>query len=320
MANTNTNIIAGSWKTLTQLPVAGISNGYLLTDNQHLFMVGGATDAATSGTRQVYAAVAHADGSIGNWRQVGAVPKTMAFFSGTLENNNLIVLVGGNTTSPLNTVYSAEIQSDGQLSSFITTSIAGITTGRNPGVAQYRGKTYYVGGNTTGQSGAAVLMGSVNAVSGEAAWSVVTPLPMGLLGGYAFAYENFLYYVGGSTTGLAAGAIATVYSAPINGDGTLGSWTAVANMPATLHRFAAVVYKGRLIVLGGQDTTSANSRMIYWANLSRGGKIGSFNTDDAQLPVAQRNGHAAVIGNRLFLAGGFTTDRIPNVWSTPLSY
>jgi hypothetical protein len=309
------NVSAGSWKACNQLPV-GKTNGWLLTDGRYLFYVGGATAASLTGTNDIQSALVNSDGTISSWKLAGTLPKVMAFFSGTVDNG-WMVLGGGNTASPVDSIYLGQLSSDGTVGS-MTYLRAPISSFRNPGVVAYKGKVYYVSGNDSGSGGQQVLALNIAKQIQTSTWQTVNSLPTGLQGGIAVEYGGYLYWAGGSTDGSGANGSSKVYSALINGDGSLGAWKVAGQMPKALHRFGAVVYNGKLIIVGGQDTSFNNSQAMYWATLGQGGTIGTFQTDDVVLPVALRNCSAAVVGNKLFLAGGFTTARIPNVWSIQL--
>ena len=46
-------------------------------------------------------------------------------------------------------------------------------------------------------------------------------------------------------------AVSTVYTAPINADGTLGTWTTGTSLPSVLCSSQAIVTKNRVYLLGG---------------------------------------------------------------------
>jgi hypothetical protein len=310
------SITAGQWSSLTPLPEAK-SNGWLLSEGRNLYYVGGTTNASATGSPQVYQALVGGDGSIGAWSHVATVPKYMGFFSGVLTEGNMI-LAGGNTVSPVNSVYVAPMQ-PGQPGSFTYMGVP-ISSFRNPGVAYHNGRIYYVGGNTTAANGKQVWIGQFSLQSGVSTWTPGPDLPSGRQAGVAFVHRGHLFYAGGSTTGAGSGAIAEVISAKINGDGSLEPWKAAGNMPVALHRFAGVVYHDRLLILGGQDTSLVNSGKMYHAKINGDGTLDEFFEEEVALPMAHRNSCAAVVGNRLYLASGFTTVRLANVWTIPLQF
>jgi hypothetical protein len=80
-------------------------------------------------------------------------------------------------------------------------------------------------------------MASVDPTAGTVGpWQALTsPLPQQLVGMSATVYNGFLYVAGGLTTGALPSA--AVFSAPINADGTLGTWTTATNALPTATAF-----------------------------------------------------------------------------------
>ena len=70
----------------------------------------------------------------------------------------------------------------------------------------------------------------------------------------------------GGTNGTAA--VSTEYTAPINSDGTLGTWTTGTNLPGPLYASQAVVTNSRVYVLGGY--TGAYLSTVYSAPFAGG--------------------------------------------------
>ena len=94
----------------------------------------------------------------------------------------------------------------------------------------------------------------------------------------------------------------TVYTAPINADGTLGTWTTDANLPAAFNASQAVVTKNRVYLLGGY-TGSAGLATVYTAPINNDGTIGSW-VAGTSLPGALAFSQAVVTRNRVYLFGG----------------
>ncbi len=104
-----------------------------------------------------------------------------------------------------------------------------------------------------------VYMASVNTTTGAVGtWTALTStLPQALVGPAVTLYNGHIYVVGGLTTGGTPSA--SVYSAPVNPDGTLGSWTTATNSYPTPVAFAtAFGFGGNLYVLDGDTNTSTD--------------------------------------------------------------
>ncbi len=127
-----------------------------------------------------------------------------------------------------------------------------------------------------------VFMASVDATTGAVGtWTALTnTLPQQLVGMSATVYNGFLYVAGGLTTGGLPSA--AVYSAPINADGTLGTWTTATNALPTAAAAAfgtMFAFGGKLYFIGGDPNNSitpntqgvgTNSNNVYYASSLRG--------------------------------------------------
>jgi hypothetical protein len=113
----------------------------------------------------------------------------------------------------------------------------------------------------------------------------------------------YLYVIGGGNNGIVQN---TIQRATINADGTLGAFTP---MPTTLNTargaHTATVIGNFLYVIGGTDGTNQLAS-VERAPILPGGSLGSFTTLTAAALNTAREGHAvAVVGNRLYVVGGF---------------
>ena len=68
-----------------------------------------------------------------------------------------------------------------------------------------------------------------------------------------------MYLLGGHTGGA---AVSTVYTAPINEDGTLGTWTTATSLPVALHASQAIVTNSRVYLLGGDAVSTVYTAPI----------------------------------------------------------
>jgi hypothetical protein len=99
-----------------------------------------------------------------------------------------------------------------------------------------------------------VFMASVDPTTGAVgAWTQLTSnLPASLVGPGAALFNDHIYVVGGlQTSGIPSSA---VYSAPINSDGTLGTWTTSTNpYPVTVAFPTVLGFAGNIYVINGDD-------------------------------------------------------------------
>lgn len=133
----------------------------------------------------------------------------------------------------------------------------------------------------------------------------------------AVVWDSFIYLIGG-TDNLAAGAQSSIYSARIQGNGQLGLFTKIADLPVAVSKHAAVIWRDKLIIMGGQDASAANHAEMWIASLQPSGQLGAITTEALALPVALRNVRCVSDGKRLWLTSGFSTVRIADVYSLRL--
>jgi hypothetical protein len=75
-----------------------------------------------------------------------------------------------------------------------------------------------------------------------------------------------VYLLGGYN---GSGWVSTVYTAPINSDGSLGTWTTGTSLPGVLGYSQAIVTKNRVYLLGGYNG-SAYVSTVYTAPILGG--------------------------------------------------
>ncbi|MBI2362286.1 MAG: hypothetical protein HYV15_02740, partial [Elusimicrobia bacterium] len=134
-------------------------------------------------------------------------------------------------------------------------------------------------------------------------WRTAGRLPAGGSGCKAFVAARTLF-VGGCAA--ASGTDARVHAAVLRGDAALGPWTSVAQ-PAPAHSAAMVHAAGRLYLLGGSTGVPPRTAAVHSIAVRPGGFDGEFRDEEPMPAAAQHNG-AAVVGGRLYSAGGITGD------------
>ncbi len=184
---------------------------------------------------------------------------------------------------------------------------------------------YVTGGQTGGASPAnrtdarfleLTLSGGVFTV--DTAWTDVQDMPAGRAfhSLAAATCENssvaagtaHLYSVGGQASAAdAPGGTDAVYSSMATlSDGTLGSWQVAGTLPAARWGHSAIVYRGRLFVVGGYDTTGNPVDTIFQADVRSDGSLGTFSTSQTTLPMAAGSTAITAFGGKMYMFGGET--------------
>src|SRR5574342_247699 len=206
-----------------------------------------------------------------SWTATTALPVGLSGHSaafavvGGASPTNLVYVTGGadSTYAPRNNVYYATIGTDGQLSSWTTTSAlpaaaafhaSGVATRANSRI-KAPGFIYVLGGatNAAGAPTATIYRGTLDSLSGAVTgWTTLTvtlPAPVHSLG--AVIFRGDLYIAGGSSGGNAP--VASVYRARIDSTGALGAWTAEASLPFGRSYDGLGQFGGYLYAFGGDS-------------------------------------------------------------------
>jgi hypothetical protein len=236
---------------------------------------------------------------------------------GTSSSSAFAVVTGGfNGTANTSTVWANNLNQDGTVGSATNTTWTTVMTNPLPTTLAHHamaeaddtnslvplGKryVYVVGGqvNFTDVGGTdTVYMASVDSTAGSVGtWTALTStLPKPLFGLTATVHNGYLYVVGGlDATGTPVNA---VYSAPVNSDGTIGSWTTAANTLPTARAFGnMVVFGGIIYYLNGDPSASIppNDQGVgdndgYYASAVRG-VVGTWTLNGNSTPANRAKG------------------------------
>ncbi|HEV2487739.1 MAG TPA: hypothetical protein VGT08_19620 [Terracidiphilus sp.] len=236
------------------------------------------------------------------WSTTVALPKPMTGLRavavpGSNSNTAFAITTGGydgstNTT----TVWANNLNQDGTVGGGTTTWTTIVTNPLPTTLAHHAmakaddtnslvplGKRfiYVIGGqvNSTDTGGTAkIYVASVDSTAGTVGiWTSLTnALPQPLLGMSATVHNGYLYVAGGlNTNGVCVGA---VYSALVNSDGTLGTWTTSTNSLPTPTAFGTMfVFGGIIYYINGDPNSSippnsqgVGDNWVYYASALRG--------------------------------------------------
>lgn len=143
-------------------------------------------------------------------------------------------------------------------------------------------------------------------------WTAGTSLPATKSRAAVLVTKNRVYLIGGRTSS----AVSTVYTAPINADGTLGSWTTSTSLPGVLSDSTIIATKSRVYLMGGW--TSAAVATVYTAPINTDGTLGSWTTSTS-LPGVLSSSAGVVTENRIYLLGGRTSAAVSTVYTAPIN-
>lgn len=234
-------------------------------------------------------------------------------------NGYIYALAGYNVNNggSLNDLLYAKVNvSDGSISDFRTSSVTVIPRW-DLRAAVNNGYVYAMGGCNVGAPPASCtsMTGTVqtfqlyNNYSGSPKGYVAgSQYPTDRYGASATILNGYVYMAGGCTSAATDCSTATnsVVYAPIQADGTLGTWTATQNLLLPLAWGKLEAVGGTLYYIGGQTSGSNNgSQNIYWVKPDANGAITTTWASTANgLPSGRTRMGAAVWNDRIYIVGG----------------
>jgi len=298
----------------------------------YIYLAGGGTSAGGQSST-VYFATINSSGNI--VRADGAATAawdTTTALSGRPRRrgvavgvNGYIYVIGGHdgsgTPATLDDIQYAKIdQTTGDLGAW-TTSTTAITPRWNEGAAAANGYVYVVGGCTNGappgscsaQSGVNEKVQVYNNYSASPASYTSVGDGLFVTDRYAAAstiYNGYMYVAGGCTTATdCTTATNNVQVAPLNADGTVGTWanTTDDTLPLAKAHGQMEVVGGTLYFIGGQASGStAGTVDIYYGTPDASGQVTAWNTVNTSndLPAGRTMHSSTVWNNRIYVTGG----------------
>jgi len=240
-----------------------------------------------------------ASGTITSWTTGTSLPGVLKDSQAVVTKNRVYLLGGSNDSSYLATVYTAPINSDGTLGTWTTgTSLPGNL--KQSQAVMTKDRVHLMGGDN-GSSVSTVYTAPVNSDGTLGTWTTGTSLPAAKHTASAVVTKDRVYLMGGDN---GSGLVSNVYTAPVNSDGTLGSWSTTTSLPGGL-RFSQAVVNGNWVYLLGGGTPNAVST-VYRARVYDDGSLGAWSTDTS-LPGVLRMSQAVVVKNYVYLLGGSIT-------------
>lgn len=281
--------------------------------NGYLYTLGGCTTYVTSNCTAFSSAVQYS--AINPGGTLGTSSTTTSFTTGRYGHalaikDNYIYLLGGcsassagTCTNYLNDVQVGRIESNGTIGSWQTTT--SFTTARHSHRAVISGNYIYISGGTTGtiQTGVQYATINTNASFSLSSWTATSSLSNARESHGFVAYNGYVYALGGYS---GSAALSSVEYAVVNGDGTLGTWTASTPLVMGLYGHGAAVYNGRMYVSGGCSAgacTTYNSK-THQAEVFSNGQLHSWDTSINNFTTARTDAGFAIYEGNLYVTGG----------------
>ncbi|MDD5688349.1 MAG: fibronectin type III domain-containing protein [Elusimicrobia bacterium] len=298
------SIFKESWVTESNNLSQGLSGLAMATYNGRLYVVGGFNSGIS--TPSVYSSLIDGNGNVGSWtNEANQMPQGRYNHAAAVWNGKLYV-AGGLSS---NTVYSAPINGDGSIGVW---GAQGNTLPQNLDyhtMVAWGSSLYVVGGINGGTPQNTVYRSSVSGNGTVGVWNVETALPKALYGHAMSIYNGKLYVAGGEDFSFTISSC--VYTAPINGDATVGSWTQEPfSLPSGGAKYLSMcIDNNKIVVTGGNNSGAKNT--VYSSTITANGGVGVWTVEPKTLPL-QLDSHAMTTYNgRFYLAGGANSGGVP---------
>lgn len=299
-AKINSNGTISNWQTSTNL-AASFSNGGFGFSNNTIYLISGLQGGSRVKNVLYLKTRSGGSGATSAWSTSPSTFTAQRTRHASAVHNGYLYVIGGVTTGSsylLSSQY-AKINDDGSVGSWSA------TTGLPIGLADmssltYAGRIYLFGGRTSDANPVnTVYMSSINNDGTLGSWNTTTALPSNRAESAIAARSGYVYLLGGTD---GSSVLNTVISAPVNGNGSVGSWSAATSFDGARRGAVAVTSENYIYIIGGAND-STHLKDVQYAQMGSGGSIGSWsNTTD--LTYARSATTASLVNGFLSIYGG----------------
>lgn len=311
------------WQSSTtaeqRLPV-GLSEHAATISGDTLLVTGGRSNGSPQA--QVYATSALTDGLPAAWHTAPALPRPL-YEHVTVATGSRFWTIGGNDgQSDQRMVYTAELHADGTLSDWAAHSCALPQSLSSLAAVVFHDAIYLSGGRNGYEEQTPIHRLQAAQADTGSCWQMVGRLPLPLAE-HAMAVANGFLFVSGGITNAGGYLLDTVYAAPIQADGTLGTWRTLNGtpLPMKLSSHSMLTINDTLYLVGGLDGGLPSARHeIFRATVHADGTLDAWQEmDSASLPQSRYN-HAAVATDLYLgiIGGHYNAQDMADVLVTPL--
>jgi hypothetical protein len=265
---------------------------------------------------------ANASATISSWALTSPLSLSIASQSVFVYNDKIFNISGANSGVPANSLYSS-ITFNGDLTAWANSALPPSAQLWHA-FSQKDNKFYLLGGaNDSIVNMSSVFLGVFDSSTNQITWQSLTPLPQTLALGASTIIGNKIYFAGGNPTptyGIDSNTNQNIYSADINADGTIGSWSVAGTLPDRLIGFGMLEINNSLYIFGGSGL-SGYSDNVRRATVNPDGTISNTWESLTSLPNAIWRFGITKSGNTLVVAGGQVSDGsvVPDVFYTNIN-
>lgn len=232
------------------------------------------------------------------WYKAANIPATNAYSQVIVTKNRVYMLSRYSGTAYTATVYTTTIDANGVLGTWTTASVT-IPQALSYSQAIVLNNYVYLIGGYNGAYRANIYRAVINTDGTIGNFVSYASLPVTISHSQALITKGRIFLVGGYVGGVVSNR---VYTALIDVNGNIGSWSQAASLPIPSHSHCATVIRDRIYVIGGTNNTGP-SKDIYYADINADGTIDGW-MEDFSLPETIHSSSLVCSRNRVYLFGG----------------
>lgn len=243
----------GAWTTGIGLMTA-LSRSAAVTTKNKVYLIGGLLTSG-SNTNAIYKATVNSDGTVSAFSLDTVSLPVAVCMSRALYTGSRVYMIGGVISSlPTGGVWSAPVDSAGNIGFWVAESNTLPHAVHSAGLCVTNNYVFLIGGSKlTGGSSVTtdvVQYAPINADGTIGAWATYsTPIPAAIHAACCVSTKSRVFLFGG--TNVVGDISGVVYTAPINADGTLGSWTSTTGPVNPVTNSHVVLTKGKVTLVAG---------------------------------------------------------------------
>jgi N-acetylneuraminic acid mutarotase len=244
----------GDWRDAEPLPGPLAGHTVLVVGGVAVLL--GGQHPGRQNTAEVYTARVRDDGTVGGWQAAPGLPAPRFHHAAVAAGAYVFVIGGLEAMTSTNTVFRAEVRSDGTLGPWLTLDTLPHARSHQ-GIVVHSGAIYQIGGLEGNPAGANrplrdVIRARLGADGGLGAWEEVGHLDSAVATHAAFTYAGYLYVAGGVENNRRF--TDAVHRAPVLTNGSLGPWEPLPPLPAARgHVHHLPVIRGAVYSAGGSQ-------------------------------------------------------------------
>lgn len=309
----NSNGTITSWQTTTSSPTTNVTGSPFIVLSGYLYRIG-SFDAVNT----VHYVEIFSDGSLGTWRQTTNINTGGRGSSSAVAYNGTLYLLGGVSNSGGTHWNDIQYTTPHPAGAHHGASWTATTSLPNTTYAQvtvaYNGFLYSILGVRNGAYTNTVARATINSTGTIGSWTdqsvVVSGTSQFLMFHSATVYNGYMYVFGGLDGGNANNPSTKAIMAPINTDGTLGTWANTTVLPTARDSHATVALNGYMYLIGGFDTARISN--VHYATINASnGTLGTWTTTSS-LPYGNYGHMSVIVSKYVYLVGGSHTTATVN--------